>query len=694
MIPRETSFHAHHSPMGAMASFTCGAHGAQGGMGLELPGPYPGEISIGYVDANKTAHLLPLFTGSTSSEAERYVDGKEGGGGRMAAITEVSREYLWATDRIQGANTSLEIHTPFFTLPDPATATPEQLALACCPCIHVDIVYTNPGNTAITGIFALSIDHRWSSLGRLTHGNLIGACSRETLGFATHTEGARCFIDFDPISAINRRHQTPEFLLGPTAGIELDIPPGESRTLSLVLGFYQGQTATYNRRMHYYYTQHFTSLQQALSFALANRNVYLEHTRARNHELAQATLSDEQKFLIAHATRSYYGSTQWLWDGQQSVWVVNEGEYLMMNTFDLSVDMLFFEMRFNPWTVRNVLEQFVEHYSFYDDVFDHTQPSVRFAGGLSFTHDMGVMNHWSPPGESAYEVAGLDRACFSHMTCEQLTNWVLCAGVYWAKTRDNNFLRRSQRILIECLQSLQNRDHPEPDKRNGIMGFDSARTKDGGEITTYDSLDHSLGQARNNIYLGGKMWASYVLLEHLFAQSGLTTHADEARQSAELAASTLTNGYNEELGYIPAILASDNQSAIIPAIEALVYPYIAGLTDAVSATGPYGRYVTALKHHFAHILKPGLCLYPDGGWKLSSSADNSWASKIALCQFVAKNILQFDLHALSPDADKMHVSWQQKGAALFACSDQFKSGQPIGSLYYPRIVTTILWLSD
>ena len=28
------------------------------------------------------------------------------------------------------------------------------------------------------------------------------------------------------------------------------------------------------------------------------------------------------------------------------------------------------------------------------------------------------------------------------------------------------------------------------------MGFDSSRTLGGGEITTYDSLDHSLGQAR------------------------------------------------------------------------------------------------------------------------------------------------------------------------------------------------------
>ena len=33
-------------------------------------------------------------------------------------------------------------------------------------------------------------------------------------------------------------------------------------------------------------------------------------------------------------------STQWL-DNGQPLWVVNEGEYLMINTLDLTVDMLF-----------------------------------------------------------------------------------------------------------------------------------------------------------------------------------------------------------------------------------------------------------------------------------------------------------------------------------------------------------------
>ncbi len=680
--------------MGALASFTCGAHGAKGGMGLELSGPYGGSISVGYLDSADTLHLLPLFEGSDSSEAERYVEGAEGTSGKQKIIGDITREYLWATDRISAPGISFEIVSPFFAIPDPQHATPTELAFASCPVIQASITFKNDGDAPIRGIFALGIDHRWSSLSEQTNGVLIGATSQGQIGFATQNEEATCWMDFDPISAMNRKHSTPEFLLGPTAGLEIFVPEGEERTIEVTLGFFKAGAATYNRALSYYYTQHFTNLSQVLEYGIACREEYLELAKERDEELAAAKLNDEQKFLIAHATRSYYGSTQWLWDGTQSIWVVNEGEYLMMNTFDLTVDMLFFEMRFNPWTVRNVLEQFASRYSFYDEVFDPSDPDTLYPGGISFTHDMGVMNHWSPASRSSYEVGGLDRACFSHMTCEQLTNWVLCTGVYLAKTHDDEFLRRYRQTLIECFTSLQNRDHPDPAKRDGIMSFESSRTQGGGEITTYDSLDHSLGQSRRNIYLGGKMWASYVILEKLFELSELTDLANAAGASAKLAAGTLAAGFDPELGYIPAVLDTGNTSAIIPAIEALVYPHVIGIDEATSEDGPYGAYIKALKKHFKHVIDSGICLYDDGGWKLSSSADNSWMSKINLCQYVARAVLGIDLGEGQLKADQAHGRWEREGSKLSACSDQFRSGVAHGSLYYPRIVTNILWLSE
>ena len=42
----------------------------------------------------------------------------------------------------------------------------------------------------------------------------------------------------------------------------------------------------------------------------------------------------------------------------------------------------------------------------------------------------------------------------------------------------------------------------------------------------------------------------------------------------------------------------------------------------------------------------------------------------------------------------LHTLDGKYGSADHACSDQFSSGIPIGSLYYPRIVTAILWLEE
>src|SRR5262249_28263910 len=131
-------------------------------------------------------------------------------------------------------------------------------------------------------------------------------------------------------------------------------------------------------------------------------------------------------------------------------------------------------------------------------------------GGLSFCHDMGVNNNFSRTGHSSYELANLN-GCFSYMTQEQLCNWILLASCYVARTNDMNWLSASAHLIRACADSLRNRAN----LRTGVMTYDSARCGPGQEITTYDSLDESLGQARANSYLAAKCWASWVGLEML-----------------------------------------------------------------------------------------------------------------------------------------------------------------------------------
>ena len=120
------------------------------------------------------------------------------------------------------------------------------------------------------------------------------------------------------------------------------------------------------------------------------------------------------------------------------------------------------------------------------------------------------------------------------MTHEQLVNWVCCAVSYVRATGDGAWRKHAQRIFRKCLHSLVNRDHPDPAQRDGIMSADSSRCLGGAEITTYDSLDVSLGQARNNLYLAVKTWAAYLGLREVFFANGKPNLAAQAAAQAAL----------------------------------------------------------------------------------------------------------------------------------------------------------------
>ncbi|MDC3132363.1 glycoside hydrolase family 52 protein [Opitutae bacterium] len=685
------SFHAHHSPMGSHSSFTVGMFGANGGMALEKGSPADQSIFLGYRSESGLTKLFPFYE-NLVNDAERFSqdDSKEEAKTIEFSESEIKRNYKWATDEFIAPGISFRIKTPFFSIPDPESASEESLKKASCPASFIEISVSNDSDENWDGFFAIQGSTPWTPLSS-RDGNLKGMMSRDEMGFASDDESLSEFIDFGIEQALAGTHKTPNFLLGPIGGISFKVEAGTQKTVRIALGYFRDGDVVFNRSASYWYTQYFDSIESVFSYALKHYNDFSDIVQKADNDLLSYGLSEDQQFLIAHATRSYYGSTEWLVEDGKPLWIVNEGEYLMINTLDLTIDMAFFELSLNPWTLKNVLEHFVDHYSYEDQVFSPEDPNTLLDGGVSFTHDMGVGNHFSPDKYSCYECAGIDRKCFSYMTYEQLTNWVLCAGLYISKTEDMEFLRNHSSLLESCFESLKNRDNPDPSKRDGLMGYDSSRTMGGGEITTYDSLDHSLGQARKNIYLGGKCWASYLALEKLFKLLDKVTLADSAHAAAILCANTLENAFDEDLGFIPAVLEDGNQSAIIPAVEALIYPHKMGLHETLNPEGEFAGYLSILKKHISNILKPGMCIYDDGGWKLSSSADNSWMSKICLNQYVIHEILKMN-YGGEASADNAHVEWEVNGSKSQACSDQFASGKPIGSLYYPRIVTNILWL--
>jgi xylan 1,4-beta-xylosidase len=718
--PPKLFFNAHHSPIGAFATFTLGQAGAAGGFGLEIGKPADHDIFIGIEEAASSGssefRMLPFYedggprssASSESTERSRY----EVGGGshsgkprdyarlRPYGAAEIRRDFRVATDTWTAGDLTVSVISPVLPIPDPEDGESLELKLAIVPAILVQLTVDNRTGTrpkrAVFG-YGGSGGHDVSAMRRLDDtacGRLAGVGHGRTVALAGKDTGIVSAQGFTIVDILSEK--IPEnltFALGDTAALIAETPAGERRSFQIAVCFYRGGLATCGIDTTYFYTRFWDDIEGVAKFALDNFDVLAASARRADAWIDKAPLSADQRFMLAHAVRSYYGNTQLLQHGASGkpIWIVNEGEYRMMNTLDLTVDQIYYEMAMSPWAVRNELELFEERYSYTDHVRLPDKSEKLYDGGISFTHDMGVANVFSRPSYSSYEKHGLT-GCFSHMTHEELVNWLCCALIYGH--RDKVWLKKRLSTIVSCFASMLNRDHPDPALRDGVMSLDSDRCRGGAEITTYDSLDASLGQSRGNVYLAGKCWAVYVGLEGLFRENGKIALADQALDQARKCARTVCDSRIAD-GTIPALIGEDVQARIIPAIEGLIYPEFFGRPNATKLGGEFSEYVDLLRSHLNNVLVEGVCLFPGGAWKLSSTSDNSWLSKIYLCQYVARRILGVDGDAVTTAPDAAHVGWLVDSCNAYWCwSDQMVAGVAEGSRYYPRGVTAWLWLHE
>ena len=702
-MPENMFFNAHHSPVGAFASFTLGFPGNGGGLEQELGRSPLQNVFIGLESAEKPGlyDVLPFFK-PREDDSKRYdVEQAQKRPQKPQLLFSfpkeaVERDFRLSTDTWRAGDLTFTVYTQAEPVPEPGEGSEEVLKRVIMPAVLAELTVDNTrGSTARRAFFGYQGSDPYTSMRRLedTCPGLAGVGQGRTTAIVSDDPEVQAALHFSMESILSAPHRENwGFGLGPVGALVAEVPAGKCRTYRFAVCFYHGGTVTAGLDASYYYTRFFRSIEEVGMYALGQFDQVARLAAESNRMLEKATLSEDQRFMMAHSIRSYYGNTQLLDTADGPFWVVNEGEYRMMNTFDLTVDQLYYELRMNPWTVRNELDMFVRRYSYRDRV-QFPGDDTEYPGGLSFTHDMGVANTLSRPGYSAYELFG-HSGCFSHMTHEQLVNWILCASVYVVRTGDREWFGKHAQVFRDCLVSLLNRDHPDPAARNGLMGLDSSRVMGKAEITTYDSLDVSLGQARNNIYLAGKCWAAYLALEKLLGEAGDSGLAAEAGEQAERCARTLA-GHLREDGFIPAVLGEGNESRIIPAIEGLIFPFYMGLTEALDPDGRFGGYIRALDTHLATVLTEGVCLFPDGGWKLSSTSNNSWLSKIYLCQFIARRILSREWGEQGARADAAHAAWlTHEELSVWSWSDQIIAGEIAGSKYYPRGVTSILWLEE
>ncbi|MGB8451580.1 MAG: glycoside hydrolase family 52 protein [Anaerocolumna sp.] len=690
-------FNANHSPIGAFAGFTLGYPGAKGGPGMETTGPVDTNVYIGAERREGNSFQAFPFFDKAVDESRRFDVEKatEDVKGYFDAFRaeDIKRTFTACTDIWESGDVKFELYNQVCSVPDPNSNLEEEIKEAIVPAVFARMIIDNRGcNIKRTVFIGFDMVEKDCGMRIFESGGRKGIGQGERLGIFTN-EAAEPAIGFCPeyilseTLAVNHK-----FNLGNTAMLLLEAEPDKVMAFSFVICFFKAGQATYGRISKYYYTKYFKDMEAVAEYALEKMNVIVEKCLESDKRFTNDRLSPEQKFMLAHAIKSYYNSSQFLLQEENPLWIINEGEFRMMNTMDLTVDQLFFEIKMNPWTVINELEHYLQYYSYRDEV-RFPGEEKKYEGGLTFCHDMGVANQFSRSGYSAYEKAGLT-GCFSYMSHEQVVNWLCCALVYDKQSGDREWLQTHMDTIEACFQSMLNRDHPCEDKRNGVMGLDSTRTEGGAEITTYDSLDISLGQARNNIYLAGKCFAVYVALEKRFTEAGRPDLAEIAGEQAMRCADTLSAHLTEQ-GYIPAIIDEENDSKIIPAMEGLVFLFYTGNEEALQKEGKYGTYIRALCTHFFSIMQEGICLFPDGGWKLSSTSDNSWLSKIYLCEFVARKVFGADKAKYTQKADKAHVAWlTHKEHSYWCWSDQIISGVISASKYYPRGVTAILWLDE
>ncbi len=682
-------YHTHHAAFGAYGSFTLGALGEGGGFNIhDGRRPCAEEVYIGWGRPSEGLHLLP-FSLVSQADLSAFATSSHAPTGpaiRNVAPEAIERHLGWGTDTWCTDKFRLSLATPFGPVPDPRAAGWEALRAALLPAVWAELELDNSGSRE-AAVVVFGIGQGDTGVGPVMRPGLTGAVRQGREGFATPAStGARPFCGFSLPDAFGSdlSLRAPHWL-GSTFGLVWTVAPGAVARLPLVLGWHVAGPATTGLESSYAYLHHWPDLEAVLDGALARREAAWETARTRDRELEAAKLSDERKWMLAHATRGYFGNGQVLsTPAGDPVCVVNEGEYCMMNTLDLAVDQAFFEARYFPWFTREILDLAAARHSFVDDL-KVPGDAAAHPGGLSFCHDMGVRNRFTEPGTSSYEKPDLE-GCFSHMTFEQACNWALSAATCSQAVSDPTWLRQREGLLADLLESLQRREHPDPARRAGVPGADSLRCGTGTEITTYDSLDPSLAQTRQNLYTTSKLWATYLALERLLGSAGRSDLAGQAREGAVRAARAI-EAWPERDGVLPAIADGRNASAILPAVEGLVYPLAWGDAAAISPEGPFGEMVRKLGRHLERVLETGSCRFPDGGWRISSTSRNSWLSKIWIAQAVSEAV-----YGRRPEeaADRAHAAWLAPGSADWGFCDQIIDGKGIGSKYYPRGVTAIL----
>jgi len=699
-------FMTHHAPVGAWSSLTFGLPGRGVGIDHQTGSVnLAAEFLVALSRGPGRVQSLPFCSSyreldleTKQMEESRAADGDaDGAPWEIIRPEAITRRLTPCTDAYAAGDMTLTVYTPHPPLPDvDRGADEEAVKYACCPGILIELAVDNTKSKAPAyGFIGFSYLLRASirPLDWSTDGSLCGvACSNVWALAARSEEGTVCTVRDGNVAPHVEAGEGIIRNAGREGGILLTAAPGAKATLTAAFGFYHHGKATQGIDARYYYQKYFAAVEDVCGFVLEHADRIRADAKAFDREAEERCPDEAKRQVFAQAVKSYYASSEFLEAGGRPYYNVSEGQFFWRNTMDLAADHLAWELAHNSWVVRNITDLYIDRYTYRDEVRFGDRPGETFPGGLCFTHDMGSYTTYSPPGEGGYERSGV-KGCYSFMTTEELLNGVYCVAAYALSTCDLDWADKRREIARELLESMEHRDHHDPDVRNGLLEAESMKCgADGCEITSYDCLDHSLLSARGNIYIAVKTWCAALMLATFFDLVKEKDAAARARRMAAKTAATLAGLFDAKGEYFPGNVLDRSTSKVIAAIEPLAVPLFCGLRTELDS---FEELKGLLRRHVATCMTPGNSLDSEtGALRLSSASTNTWPSKSSLCIFVMEEFFGIDVAEQYPSVLRELRRWVQVGSADVTISDQILSdkGRARGAFYYPRIVTSSLWI--
>ncbi len=430
-----------------------------------------------------------------------------------------------------------------------------------------------------------------------------------------------------------------------TGGIAIKVAARSSKTVNLVLAFYDGGSATQGISGRYLYTAYFPRVEAVANFLLQNHQKIRESCSSLDGR-AKAACKDPQKLAVfAKAVRAYEAGTQ-LVDAEGVPYFAVIGKEGYRNVVDAAVDQLPWELFRNPWVIRNLFDLGTTSYSYHDKVkfpSDGEGANELRVGGMTFAHDYGYGSCYSPTGSSVYEKSGKSgRGSF--MATEELLNGAYLLTSYALMADDTPWAKTRLPFARDLMVSMENRDHWDPEKRTGILKAETEKAGTGAEVTTFE--EGVLGSVPGNVYLAVKTFCANLMLTTYFQNNNDLHSADYSYAFAQKTAGALVGAFNQGTGLLPAnLVTSGNGEAVIAALEPLAVPTYLGLTSTLSEYFP--ELFNVLKTHAMTCLKN--CVDgATGGLKLSSAGGTGSAAKVVSVLYVLERLFGVDVQGEYP----------------------------------------------